>query len=82
MVKFIVQPVLIPIVIKPKHSCMGRGGIIFCISLSTLFIPIPSRDKIEKYLKNDNEGGGRLQFFDRVLSFCDGIVGKRISWSW
>jgi len=38
-----------------------------------------SKDKIEKYLENDNEGGGRSRFFSEVLSPCGDIAGKRLS---
>ena len=40
------------------------------------------RAKIEKYLEGDNEGGGRLKFFRRVMSFCHvagyNVKGKRL----
>ncbi|MBN1794330.1 MAG: class I SAM-dependent methyltransferase [Candidatus Omnitrophica bacterium] len=37
------------------------------------------RDKIDRFLIEDTEGGGRLRFFERVLSFCNGpIKGRRL----
>jgi uncharacterized protein YbaR (Trm112 family) len=37
-----------------------------------------SREKIEEYLKNDIEGGGRLNFFRKVLYFNGDISNKRL----
>jgi uncharacterized protein YbaR (Trm112 family) len=37
-----------------------------------------NRNKIDKYLQNDNEGGGRLNFLSTVLSLNDSTTGKRL----
>ncbi|MBN1799623.1 MAG: methyltransferase domain-containing protein [Spirochaetales bacterium] len=37
-----------------------------------------TREKIEEYLENDSEGGGRLAFFRKVLSFNGDISAKRL----